>query len=410
MKSYKYALISTIFASMAFTGCKNKARDPRLIMTPDADMAAVIEGNNAFALDLYQMLSGEDGNLFLSPFSISAALALALVGAEGDTQTQMEDVMQVMLAEDAFHDNFGALMRDLGGEDRGRGYELDVANRIYGQQDYGWDDTFKAVNEEDYGAPLEELDFSADAEAARQEINDWVAEQTQDKIPELYKANDITTQTRMAITNAIYFQAQWAEQFDESRTWDDDFTTADGREVIVPLMHQEGEMEWAHVDADGLTLLRLPYEDDEVSMILLLPDEGVTVFDVEALLEPDTLSGWIDALQSEKVTMSLPRWETKQRFVVSDMLVDMGMTDAFDAAMADFSGMTGGDNELFISKLIHEACIDVNEAGTEAAAATGAVLEASTPAFFYVDRAFNYLIRDDLTGSILFMGRVADPS
>lgn len=384
-------------------------RDPREVTSLDADMSAVVAGNNAFALDLYGAAAAGDGNLFLSPFSVSAALAMTYAGAAGVTADEMADVLDVRLDPAAFHEDFGTLMRDLGGDHEGRGYTLSVANRIWGQEGYGWAEDFVAVNADDYGAPLEGADFTADPDAVREEINAWVAEQTREKIPELLQPGDVTVDTRMVLANAIYFKATWITQFDPADTRDRPFHLAGGGSVDVPTMSVEGEFEVAFLD--GLSVLRLPYTDDEVSMLVLLPDDVDGLADLEAALSPEAIEGWVAALDTSELPVTLPRWELRYRADLASLLADLGMVAAFDPIAADFSGMTGGDNDLYIGRVIHEAYVKVDEEGTEAAAATAVAMEAgSAGVSFDADHPFVFVIRDDLTGAILFMGRVADPS
>ncbi|MCB9760904.1 MAG: serpin family protein [Alphaproteobacteria bacterium] len=376
------------------------------------EMTAVVAGNNAFAVDVYSQIAAEDdGNLFLSPFSMSAALGMTMAGAETTTLEEMRAVLQVGLDDGLFHENFGALMRDLSGHHRGRPYQLAVANRLFGQQGMSWKAPFMGVCTDDYDAPLQEMDYVGDAEGARHDINAWVADQTEDKIEELLGAGSIDASTRMVLVNAIYFKADWASQFEESNTAPLPFTLASGEEIDVPTMQQTVE---ASVYSDAaVSVLRLPYETDELSMIIALPAEPDGVADLEAGLSAEQVDAWLDGMdEGGDVAVKLPRFEMRYELSLKETLSAMGMPSAFDPDTVDLSGMTD-DAALVVDDVIHEAYVKVDEEGTEAAAATAVVtreMSASIPAEFFAQHPFVFFIRDDVTGSILFMGRVADPS
>jgi len=413
MPAKSYPILSAaLVAATALSACnpEDGPYDPRVVTERTTEVAAVADGNNAFALDVYAQVAEEGENLFFSPFSISAALGMTYAGARGDTATQMHDVLQVGLADDAFHSTFGELMRDLSGEHPGRGYELSVANKLFGQAGYPWQADFLTITSDDYDAPLEDTDYVADPEGSRMAINEWVAEMTRDKIDELLKPGTITVDTRLVLANAIYFKADWASQFDPADTTDGSFTTEDGTEVTVPLMSQSGDFELA---GDGeVSVVRLPYQDDEVSMLVVLPHDVDGLADVEADLSVERIDGWVADLWEQEADVVIPSFEMRSELGLNQVLADMGMPDAFDCTLADFSGIAELiEGPLCITDVVHEAYVKVDEEGTEAAAATGVVvgLESASPAFI-ADHPFLYLIRDDLTGSILFMGRVADPS
>jgi len=396
-------------ALLLATACEPEPafREDRRVSARTQDIPELVDGNNAFALDIYQQVTaGEEGNVFLSPFSISSALAMTYAGARTTTAEAMADTLHITLDDDRYHTAFGALTRDLDGEFAGRAYELNIANRLFGQTGYEFGADFLAINADDYGAPLEELDFNADPEGSRETINTWVSEQTKEKIPELLKPGVISSDTRLVLTNAIYFKAFWVTQFDPQDTYDGLFRTPTGN-VTVPLMNMETEAEYAYLD--DVTVLRLPYEDDEVSMLFVLPHDDDGLAAVEAGLTVDGIDGWTDALQETEVMIAVPRFEMRFQTPLKEQLEALGMGIAFDGERADFSGIT--DTGMFISEVVHEAYVKVDEEGTEAAAATAVVMEDSAVGdMFYADHPFLFLIRDDLTGSILFMGRVVDPS
>ncbi|MBW1881660.1 MAG: serpin family protein, partial [Deltaproteobacteria bacterium] len=235
-------------ALLLATACEPEPtiREDRAVTARTQDIPALVDGNNAFAVDIYQQVTaGEDGNVFLSPFSISSALAMTYAGARTTTAEAMQDTLHITLDDASYHAAFGALTRDLDGEFAGRAYQLNIANRLFGQTGYEFGAEFLAINADDYGAPMQDLDFYADPEGSRETINEWVADQTVDKIPELLKAGIITSDTRLVLTNAIYFKAFWATQFDPDETYDGTFRTPSGN-VTVPLMNMETEVEYAY--------------------------------------------------------------------------------------------------------------------------------------------------------------------
>ncbi|MBW2256513.1 MAG: serpin family protein [Deltaproteobacteria bacterium] len=401
----------TLICLLAVAACEPEpARDPRLVTERTTEIATVADANNDFALDLFGEMRAEEGNLFFSPFSISSALSMTYAGAAGTTADEMAEVLHVGLDDDLWHANFGDLTRDLAGDHPGRGYQLSVGNRLWGQDGYPWLQSFVDVNAVHYDAPLEDLDFAADPESARVTINDWVEDQTKGKIEDLLQPGVITSDTRLVLTNAIYFKADWASQFDEGDTYDGAFTLADGLQVITPLMNQE--LEFQAGAFDGVSVAKLPYQDDEVSMVLLLPDAHDGLPALEEGLTAAQIDGWIADLETAEMLLILPKFEMTYDLSLSETLRDLGMTSAFEPLSADFSGMADlVEGSLFISDVVHKAYVKVDEEGTEAAAATGVVVGVtSAPIGFQADHPFLFLIRDDLTGSILFMGRVADPS
>ena len=386
------------------------------------DVRRVVEGNNQFALKLYQALSAEQGNLFFSPYSISTALAMVYAGAEGQTETQMAKTLcfptsagalQRPLTEQTFAAAFGQMIRDLnarGGQDT---YELRVANALWGQEGFAFLQSFLDLIETQYGGTFEQLDFVHAAEAARQTINTWVEEQTNGKIKDVIPSGMLNELTRLVLTNAIYFKGNWASQFKANRTEDAPFTLVDGSEVQVPMMRQTKEFGYA--DLDGLQLLEMPYEGKELSMVILLPKAVDGIAELEQMLTVETLGRWLSRLGSQdEVQVTMPKFTMTRQFHLGSVLSSMGMPLAFSPVpgVADFSGMNG-KRDLFISAVVHQAYVDVNEEGTEAAAATIGVMDQLSDGRqrprFCADHPFIFLIRDTASGSILFLGRVMDP-
>ncbi len=380
------------------------------------DDVSVAQGNNKFALALYDKLREEKGNLFFSPYSISTALAMAYAGAKGQTQAQMADVLHFPTGPNdvnatKFQSVFGQIIKDLNARGAAGDYELAVANALWGQKGYSFLKEYLLLIETNYGGGLNEVDFVGAAEAARQTINKWVEQKTKDKIKDLIPQGMLNNSTRLVLTNAIYFKGKWANQFKKERTQDEPFTLLDGQKINVPMMSQTEK--FGYTEAEDFQLLELPYVKDELAMIILLPKKINGVADFEKKLTSENLSRWMGELHKQKVVVSVPRFKMTQQFGLADTLRSMGMADAFSAQLADFSGMTG-TRELFISAVVHKAFVDVNEEGTEAAAATGVGMAMSAAPqkmpVFRADHPFIFLIRDNKSASILFIGRVMEPT
>ena len=371
-----------------------------------------MQGNNTFALNLYGTLSDGEGNLFFSPFSISQALAMTLAGARGETERQMMEVLHYELPQSALHPSFNALDRELAS--RGRGlqveenqfFELNIANAIWGQQGYEFLPDFLDVLAENYGAGLRPVDFAGAPEESRARINDWVSEETQDKIRDLLPFGAVDSNTRLVLTNAIYFNASWQWPFDKQLTRELPFHLAGGSVVEVPMMTETSRDFYGYFKGNGYQAVDVPYSSGEMSMTILLPAEG-TFGEFEDSLSAQALKRIFDDIEIGHISLTMPLFELESEFSLDKTLAEMGMPDAFGAE-ADFSGMTG-TRELWVSKVVHKAFVSVDEEGTEAAAATAAVLLESGPTLVTVDRPFIFLIRDRATGAVLFLGRVMNP-
>jgi serpin B len=381
---------------------------PRVVTTADADMAVVVQGNNGFAVDLFQQAALEDGNLFFSPFSITAALSMVYAGAEGDSEAEVAAAMGVT-DEALWHDHLGLLFDDLVGNHH-RAYTLNGANRVWAQDDLEVQPSFEDLMAEAYNAPIERMDITGDPERATDKINRWVSRQTRGYIPELFEDGDISAATLLVLCNAVYFEADWAEQFEEDNTSDGSFYTLDGGELQVPLMHNTASYGYAEVD--GYQIAELPYEGDELSMVILLPGNSDELYSLEADLTAADLADWMELLEYQQVSVTLPSFTMDYELPLKDTLRALGIESMFDPELADFSGMVPGGG-LYVKAARHKAYVDVFEQGTRAAAATGfgADLSAMPDTIaFTADHPFVFLIRDTLTDSILFMGRVEDPS
>ena len=404
-----------IGVAMIAAGCM-AAKSPTV--DEESGKSMVIQGNNTFALALYARLQGEDGNLFFSPYSISTALAMTYAGARGRTAAQMADVLHFPVGTKPAGLNprqlaseFGKLIKGLNAKGKEGAYELSVANALWGQKGYGFLTEFLQLVEKHYDSRLNQVDFVGATEKARQTINAWVEKKTNDKIKNLIPKGILDSMTRLVLTNAIYFKGNWARQFEEDRTHEAPFTLTDGQKVDVAMMNQTAN--FSYMETEALQGLELPYVNDELSMIVLLPKELDGLGALEKSLTLDNLSEWFGKVQKREVVVSIPKFKLTSQFSLAAVLKAMGMTDAF-SGNADFSGMNGR-RDLAISAVIHKAYVDVNEEGTEAAAATAVTMRLTSmapgprPPVFRADHPFLFLIRDNQSGSLLFIGRVMNP-
>jgi len=378
------------------------------------DLAILVDGNSELAFNLYRVLKDTDGNLFYSPYSISLALAMTFAGARGETERQMADTLNFLLPQDSLHPAFNGLDIDLssrgeGAEGKdGEGFRLNIVNAIWGQKDYEFLSEYLDILAENYGAGLRILDFVAEPEPSRITINDWVSDQTEGRIEDLIPQGAIDALTRLVLTNAIYFNAAWQFPFEEDATIDGSFHLLDGKEIAVPMMRQTESFGYA--EGDGYRAVELPYDGHELSMVILLPD--TSQFEAfENSMDYQTVEGIISDINRRQVSLSMPEFEFESEFSLKSVLANMGMPIAFSGD-ADFSGMTGS-KDLFIDEVIHKAFVSVDEAGTEAAAATAVIMKLTAmpeePVAVTIDRPFIFLIRDLEAGAILFIGRVTNP-
>jgi len=373
------------------------------------DLGTVSQGINKFSFDLYKKLKDEnkEKNLFYSPASISIALAMTYAGARGNTEKQMADVLNFTLPQDRLHLAYSKLIENL---KSAKDYELSIANALWLQKDYKLLQEFLNIMGKYYKGGFNEVDYIGDPQGARIKINDWVSKETKEKIKDILQPGDITKLTRLVITNAIYFKGKWLTEFDKEFTRDEDFYLINGQKTKVKMMYQENRFNY--YENDDLQLLEMPYKGDKVSMVIILPKTGKFVT-VENMMDEKKLQEWLKNAMKTKVKVYIPRFKFTQMFGLSEDLSKMGMEDAFDENKADFSGINGRKNDLYISKVIHKAFVEVNEEGTEAAAATAVILDTKAlieELVFKADHPFIFFIRDKETGSILFMGRVMDPN
>jgi serpin B len=387
------------------------------------DEADLVAGNTDFAFDLYaELRQTSDGNLLVSPYSVSLALAMVYLGAEGDTATQMADTLGFALDLDDLATAFQELSADL--EERGTAEEdedrgvaargLTIANSLWGAESFPFSETYMEDLDDSFGAELNLIDFAAAPDEARDEINDWVADHTNDRIEDIVPEGAITVDTRLVLANAIWFAGAWRSTFEPDNTEDGDFTLLDGETVEVPFMRQtEG---YLYAEGDGFQAIELPYEGSGFAFTILLPDEGE--FETfEESLDREVMEDIVGEMTDTQVRLQMPRFTFDYDANLGETLQALGMTDAFDGSRADFSGMVEGETEnpLVIGGVLHKAFIDLNEHGTEAAAATVVLMEATSaqedePIELAIDRPFIFAIRDTESGSLLFVGRVLDPS
>lgn len=385
----------------------------RRVTAGAAQTESLVQGNTAFALDLYGQLKNRPGNLFFSPYSISTALAMTYAGARGDTEKQMSRVLNFDIDPKKLHGLFGELQKQLGEISKQKGIELNVANALWTQTGHPFLPAFFGIVTNDYQANVNQADFNTRAEAAREEINRWVEQQTKDKIQNILPPGSLTQLTRLVLANAIYFKGAWLKPFDKAETSNQPFHLSGMRRVDVPLMHHFDEVRY--VENKDFQAVELPYGSNELSMVILLPREIDGCGELEKRFNPSFISRLLSQMRQQKVENFLPRFKLESELDLVQTLASMGMPDAF-GPKADLSGIDG-TKLLYISGVFHKAWAEVNEEGTEAAAATVVAVAARAmmkppppPPVFRADHPFIFFIRDTRSGSILFLGRLVGPA
>lgn len=372
------------------------------------------ESRSDFALSLYRLLSASEGNLFLSPSSVETALSMTMSGARGKTQSQMADALGIgskdigsgKLEMRQFLNRMKAI------EKKGN-VILSEANSLFPQKGYRLSPSWLRDMAVFYGTSVIPVNYLTETEKARLAINRWVEGKTKNRIRELVKPGILDALTRLTLVNAIYFKGDWESPFNKDNSSEEPFLCGRGNTVSTPMMHQRATFRYA---APGpVQLLEMPYSGRDVAMLVVLPARGVLLSAVEKSLDARTLALWDQALAARKVEVFLPRFRETSSFRMDRTLKEMGMTDAFNQQLADFSGMTEGRNELYIGAVVHKAFLEVNEKGTEAAAATAVIMQLKSAMpepvpVFRADRPFLFMIREKSTGRILFIGRLNDPS
>jgi len=372
----------------------------------------VVDGNNVFAFKLFhQVQGGTTGNQFYSPFSISTALAMTYAGARTETAQQIRQTLNFPQGK-KFHSDYSQLLNGLVDGTDGK-IKLNIANGLWAQKNFKFLDSYFDIVKSDYHSELNNVDFTdnTEREKVRNDINVWVEEKTYDKIKNLLSQGDLTSMTRLVLVNAIYFYGDWSEPFEKQRTQPKDFTLIDGTKTNVPFMNQQKN--YKYYEDSKIQAIEIPYKDNKASMVIFLPIKNKQMEEFENSFDYKYYQEITSAFQSTEVYLSLPKFQTTYKIDLSSTLSQMGMPLAF-APSADFSGMTG-NRDLCISEVIHQAFINVDEKGTEAAAATAvvgrltAIRMPDKPKVFNADHPFIFCIKDNTTGSILFMGKIMKP-
>jgi serpin B len=401
-------LTAKLAALVVFAGVSGLlAQDGRANGT---NLSEVVTSNNRFAVDLYRNINAHETgkNIFVSPYSISAALAMTYLGSSGNTQKQMATTLHFTLPKEKLEAGFSELLGQTKSTPA-KHYKLNVANALWGQAGFHFEPAFTSGISKYFDGGFNVVNYIEDdeREASRAKINGWVEEKTAHKIKNLVHKDDINNLTRLILTNAIYFKGDWASKFKVEKTRNESFTVSPGITVTVPMMEQTGNFPF--MENDELKMIELPYTGDDLSTIVILPKGNVETFG--ATLSLAKLQEFRGFMSTHQVKLSLPRFKFETRYLLKEPLTAMGMPDAFKLESADFSGMTGKPY-LYITSVIHQAMIDVNEEGSEAAAATAVIMGAKSiriPTVFRADRPFLFMIIHKPTDSILFMGRVSNP-
>ncbi|TWW58299.1 leukocyte elastase inhibitor [Takifugu flavidus] len=379
-------------------------------------MAAISGSNTAFALELLRTLSqgNPSGNIFVSPLSISSALAMVYLGAKGETAAQMAQALSFSSGKDV-HADFQTLNGEINSPSAS--YTLKLANRLYGESTANFLSEFLDATQKYYHADLKAIDFIGAPEECRAEINSWVEEQTENKIKDLLKPGTVSTMTRLALVNAIYFKGNWMNRFDEANTKEMPFKVNQNESKPVQMMYQMKKLPYNYIPEHGVQILELPYVEEELSMFILLPEETTDgpspLLKLENELTREKLDEWTNRENMDvhsEVLVHLPKFKLEEDYEMNEALAKLGMTDVFCAAKADLSGMNG-DGGLFLSTVAHKAFVEVNEEGTEAAAATAGMVAFCMlrEEHFTADHPFLFFIRHNKTKSILFLGRYSSP-
>lgn len=382
---------------------------------PAADIAAVVTADTALGVRLLNLIGAEGDNVIVSPYSVASALGMLLPGTRGETRDELMAVLGVS-DEAGYHAGRGAIdarVNEPGTappEGDAEVFALRAVNQVFAQEGFPVRDVYLDVLAEDYDAAVALVDFAEDPEGSRQVVNDWVEDQTEDRIVDLIPEGVITTLTRLVLTNAVYFFANWEHQFDVAATRTGPFTRADGSIVEVPLMHTSARL--GYLEGDGYRAARLPYAGFTTSMIVIAPDDLAAFV---ASLDTDTITGIVEGLSDHEVDLTMPRVEFRTQAGLKPVLQQLGLVKAFEAPSVDGADLTGIHPEriLFVQDAAHQAFVAIDEFGTEAAAATAVVIgleSAPPPAELSLDRPWLFMIIHDQTGEPLFLGQVTDPS
>ncbi len=424
------ALLFGLLTTMAFSRTPAPPDSPELLEKRRKDalknfnQAVAVEANNAFAIQLYSQLAKENegSNLFFSPFSMESALAMTYEGARGTTAEQMFKTLQFDAAtgnqrnappiENAkIHDGFSQLTQRYNRDNKP--YQLAIANSLWGEKTMPFREAFIKAMQDHYGAGVNSVSFRTQFEKVRKQINTWVEGRTNERIKDLLPDGSLDRLTRLVLVNAIYFKSDWASQFDVKNTGKRPFKLHDGTQIHHELMHQSGN-KYPHTKQKDFAAIELPYKGDELSMLVLLPETHDGLPALEKRLSPQFISGVVSKLKSEKMAVMLPKFKLETKYKMKPTLKAMGMVDLF-GRKADLTGLTDSSDgkALYVDQVYHNAFVEVNEEGSEAAAATAVVVRkrsAPRQSWFYASHPFIFAIRDRQTGTILFLGRVMNPA
>lgn len=379
-------------------------------------MEQLSSANSLFALEMFRTLneSNPTGNIFFSPFSISSALAMVFLGTKGSTAAQLSKTFHFDSVEDV-HSRFQSLNAEV--SKRGASHTLKLANRLYGEKTYNFLPEFLTSTQKMYGADLAPVDFQHASEDARKEINQWVKGQTEGKIPELLAVGVVDSMTKLVLVNAIYFKGMWEEKFMKQDTTDAPFRLNKKNTKSVKMMYQKKKFFFGYISDLKCKVLEMPYQGGELSMVILLPedieDESTGLKKIEEQITLEKLREWTkrENLENIDVHVKLPRFKIEESYILNSNLGRLGLQDLFNSSKADLSGMSGS-RDLFISKIVHKAFVEVNEEGTEAAAATAGIATFCMllpEEEFTADHPFVFFIRHNPTANVLFLGRVCSP-
>lgn len=385
---------------------------PAVCLAGEGDSPAkVVQANNKFTMDLYKKVKGAEGNLFLSPYSVSSALTILYAGAQGDTARGMAEALRfdgVFQPETRVHEHAKAIQQGLGAIQRRGDVQFAMIHSLWAHKYYRIDEEFMLRMKAYYAVDSNYADFAGAGEDARKRINAWADTKTRGRIKEIVKAGTIDGNTRLVIANAAWFRAKWENEFFKRQTTKQDFDLGSGKKVQVDMMMQDQSSGYA--TNNEVEVLQLAYKGGSMSMVVILPRKAEDLTAMEEKLSPELLADLLKPVKTIQIKLYLPRFRFSSEFNVADTLRAMGMRDALDAGRADFSKMNKSPEKLFISTVVHKAYVDVDEEGTEAYAASAAPAALAEPLVVRVDRPFLFLVRENKLGSILFIGRTADPS
>ncbi|NOR44451.1 MAG: serpin family protein [Candidatus Delongbacteria bacterium] len=370
------------------------------------------DSNNEFMMKMYNklILDKKNDNIFFSPFSISSALAMTFAGSDGNTEVQMANALEFSSNTDIFHKDFSTVTNRINEIGKKGKVQLSIANSLWMQKGYTFLDEFTKIGKEYYNAEIENLNF-AESDKSRKIINQWVEDKTNNKIKDLIPKGILDALTRLVLTNAVYFKGEWKEQFKKTRTQEKTFHTFKGKDVPAKMMYNKAR--YGYYENDKFQFLEMPYKGDDVSMFVFLPKDKKGLPDIEKIMDMELINTSIKEIVKKDVKVYFPKFKLGLSYELSKLMKNLGMNDAF-SKKADFSKMTG-NKELYISAIIHKTFIEVDEKGTEAAAATAVVMrmKSAMPTEcpeFIADHPFFYFIRENSTGTILFTGRMNDPN